>query len=384
MFNQLKHRLMKKLILVIFVAICVQIANANPITPPLPKIMINEFAFETGGKWKIEIESYYYNLNYIDSIYIVSSSGRSKVKNYTRCNDYYQNLYVIASDDLNTELNIHPEGDIIKFEYYYSWEYYWEYYNDSEYDDKYTVENGIAKATSKSLVFGNIENSFLLSPKIGQSISTYFGDFGVGSSPTIGYQNDSTGMMATMKGYIYDKDGRALKSIPQNSYLILDGTDKLKINEDGSYSTRIISNDKDFLKIYNPWQVSSNTYFSQTVDIIPIHKKIIPDTTIIRDIYLISKIYDNVNEIEANQNSTLKIFPNPLKNQSFNYEITVPVKSSECFIEIYDVLAKKIAKYVITEDKGKLKLPSNIAKGTYFVNLMVNNKKFGTSKLLVE
>jgi len=194
---------MKKFVIVFFVLTCIFQMNANPVPNPPPYIEFSEFAFESDSQWVIEIRYEHvindYEYNKIDSIYICSSTGRSKIKQPILNN--YSGYYTVRNDSLFSNLYINPVGDNLVVEYYCR---------------EYTHPSG--QVLTDSIVFGNFENATLPAPKIGESIATYgyYSQYHVNStysldlSPSINAPNDSSGMCGTLHGYIYDSNNQLL------------------------------------------------------------------------------------------------------------------------------------------------------------------------------
>lgn len=44
---------------------------------------------------------------------------------------------------------------------------------------------------------------------------------------------------------------------------------------------------------------------------------------------------------------------------------------------------QRIMQFPITENIGKINLPANITKGVYTLRLLVNNKNYGTLKIII-
>lgn len=359
---------MKKILLVIIALAGFTVINANPIPSPPPSIGFSELVFDANGKWILEIK--YTNMYepIIDSIFISSSTGRAKLKNLRFTN--WIGLMMVNKDSLSNNLAINPAGDSIQIEYF----------------------NSSQKFLTIPVIFGNYKNAFLACPRLGQSIASYsFIDkyahikdpynvdiYSIDKSPNLGVDNDSTGMCGTIKGYIYDSNNQLLKLPTLNFFGGEFGN--FTNNGDGSYSTRIFSNYKHnrFFNYYYPFVAASNL---MTVEIAPINVNVKPDTVVYADIH-IQKI-TAINEVRSDPVSVIQILPNPLKDLSFNYQVSIPVKSSNSYIELLSITGQRIALYPITEDKGKINLPVNTVNGTYTVRLFVNNKNYATTKILI-
>lgn len=360
---------MKKLLLIIFSLACFGITNANPLPSPPPLIGLSEIGFDSDGKWVIELgyQNIYNDNMYmpVDSIFICSSTGRSKLKN-PRFNSW-AGIMMVRNDSLLSNLNIKPAGDSIQIEYYV--------YN--------------VKKLYIPLVFGNYKNATLACPQIGKSIASYFvfdninmhnstsifsNVYSIDKSPSLGVENDSTGMCGTLKGKIYDQNNQLL--INSSHGLLANGLFYFQPFSDGSYSVKAFSFKNRISKMYY-----SEGYNNFIVDILPIEFNMIPDSVISVDIH-IQKI-TTVNEIKSDPVSVLQVSPNPIKDLSFNYKTSIPVKSSVSYIELISLNGQKIARFPITENAGKIKLSTNTINGIYTLRLFVNNKNYGTSKIII-
>jgi len=364
---------MKKCLLIIISFACFAIANANPLPAPPPIIGLSEIGFESDGKWVIELGyQNIYNVDTempIDSIFICSSTGRAKLKNL-RFNRW-AGVMVVRNDSLLSNLNINPAGDSIQIEYHYR---------------QYTPTT---KGLYIPLVFGTFRNATLACPQTGKSIASYFvfdnrntyysskelNVYSIDKSPTFGVQNDTIGMCGTLKGKIYDQNNQLLINSSHN--LVIHGIyNYIKSFSDGSYSVKAFSFKNRISKMY--YSEGSNNFI---VDILPIEYNMMPDSVITVDIH-IQKI-TAVDEIKSDLVTMLQISPNPIKDLSFNYKISIPVKSSASYIEMISLSGQKIIQIPITENEGKINLPANTTNGIYTLRLLVNNKKYGTSKIII-
>ena len=151
---------MKKILLIILALTCFAVSKANPLISPPPAIGLSELSFDFNGNWIIEL--WYetderimpdHENSSVDSVFICSSLGRSRLKN-TKFNDSF-GLMLVRKDSLLSNLNINPEGDSIQIEYHYK------HYQGPE------------TAFTDPIVFGNFRNATLNAPEMGESIATY-------------------------------------------------------------------------------------------------------------------------------------------------------------------------------------------------------------------
>jgi len=198
-------------------------------------------------------------------------------------------LLVVENDSLTTPLFINPLQDTV------SCAVKW---------------NGYTQPSYTQLTYG-YPSSNIRAPKTGQSIASYFPDgfwYSITKFPSIGFANDSTGMMGTVKGMIYDKNGLPLVNM-SNKGLAFD------------YSSLYIG---------------------------------------------------------------FTFFPQPVKQQLLNYEISIPVKSAETYLIFRNMNGQEIYRFLVTENKGVITLPENIKNGAYIVQLIANKKNYATNKLIVQ
>jgi len=348
----------------------IQLLNANPLPPPAPVIVLSEFAFETDGKWVLEL----YNLNDYggsmpDSVFVVTSSGRAKLINFIPRGYEYRRFVIVRNEDLFSDLSVNPDEDSIKLEYHYI--DYSEWGNDPR-KTRYT----------STIKFGKTDIWYLPAPKNGESIAEYNGAYGLDKSPTINAQNDSVGMvMGTIQGSLYDEENNLVKSYPYEFYG--NGITAFKTDENGTFTTRVLLNNYNITSICFDDDGDYNQNY-KLVEINPVNVKYAADTVINADIHIKKIIAMRLKEINSDKISVFKVFPNPLKDKSFSYETSIPVKSTCSYLEIADVSGKKIAQYPADEQKGFIRLPQSISKGTYFISLIVNKKNYGSIKVLVE
>lgn len=352
---------MKKLLLLISVLLGVTILMANPI--PTSSITLSELFFDSNGKWVIELQ--YSDANQksmpIDSIWIKSSSGISVLKRFKIVGT--TGVIVVRNDSLLTNLTINPKGDSVEI--------------------LFAFESG--KRSKGILIFGNQPGAFVASPRFGQSIAgipPYFSYnesfYSLDKSPTIGSKNDTIGMCGTIKGHIYDKNNHLLTKT--SGWFTNFQTELYFYRQiDGSYSTRLYSK-KDYMDNIYYYNLQSQGSWAQ---ITPIEISMQPDSVVSIDIHLLDSLNVSNEKIYTNSELLFKLFPNPTTDLSVNYEINIPVKSSNCYLEMINVNGQKIARFVITENKGRITLPTTIKSGTYSILLMVNNKNYGSSKVII-
>jgi len=358
---------MKTLHLFIFAFLSVAIIKANPLPVPPPHLELSEFTFDSQGKWVIELQ--YFNEHQgntehqIDSIFISSSTGRSKLTHF-KIEDY-TGIIMVCNDSLTSNLNFNPEGDSIQMSYYIHSE----------------------PNLTEPIVYGNFHNASLPALKTGQSIalssnySSYasYGSYSIDKSPTLEVTNDSTGMCGTLNGKIYDETN-LLASLP-NVRFYNPGLSDFVSEANGSFTTRAYSRNHHITQILIYCGYSYYSYEYLIAKINPINFAMLPDSVVTADIH-ITDIFLAVDEIKSNL-SVFHIYPNPSKELTLNYETFLPVKSSKSYIEILSLNGQRIAQYQITENKGKINLPSGTINGVYTFRLLMNNKTYAATKIII-
>jgi len=348
---------MKRHLIFFLLFISIVRTEANPI--PIPDAVISELQFRTDGSWILEIAILPVDNIPIEAIWIKSNSGESKLKHFI--DDGAEKLLVVENDDLETPLTINFLQDNVVVMLIWDWD----------------------TRVSPLLSFG-YSNSKIRTPKIGQSIASfYYGYyFSITKSPTIGFPNDTTGMMGTIKGMIYDKDGLPLINM-NNIGLVFEesyGLDFFYLQPDGSYSTRYYS--YDYINKSRLRYRYGDVFLS--VNITPIMFSMQPDSVVIQDIYLTGTIITTgINEIN-NMESVLKIYPQPVTQQLLNYEIAIPIKSLETYMIFRNINGQEIYRFLVTENKGTIVLPEAIKRGYYIVQLISNKRNYATSKLIIQ
>jgi len=351
---------MKKVLLIVNSILLVTILRANPIGPP--SIVLSELFFDMNGKWVIELQ--YFDTDQkewpIDSIWIKTSSGISRVKRINIIG--FTGVFVIDNDSMASNLIINPVKDSIQISYTF----------------------GTYKETNIALVYGNSPDYAIRNPINGQSIARIPNNeylqqkYSIDKSPTIGGVNDTLGMSGTIKGHVYDKNGNLL---PNSTGWLNNYQTGLNfyLNLDGAYSSRLYSTKNHLDELYYHSTLTTGEY----VNITPIEVTMQPDSVITIDIHILSSLNVEIKDINKASESIIKIFPNPLNGLILNYEISLPVKSSNCTIRLVSLNGQKIAEFHITDNSGMLNLPSNIENGSYMVLLFLNDKNYSSSQVLI-
>jgi hypothetical protein len=364
---------MKKFILLFALNLVAVYSNANPVYMPIA--YVNKFFFDENKDWEIIVTADVFTL---DSILISSSSGKSICKKLIQSPlvDY---SIKIRNDSLESDLTINPEGDSISLNYYYNF------------------GSNTQDSTSDYFVYGDYRNAFLSKPITGQSIKRIL----INSSDANYYckcdSSDHCGGL--LQGHIYDKNNNlitkghfSLSPIPEHilcwDFMSGFGVHGIDINNDGTYSASLYSVIYNLSSIKNCIKrncAPASYYYSvfDTVRIAPLNFAIEPDSTLELDIHLLDD-FVGIKKVETTSVELLKIFPSPLANTSFYYEINVPVKSTSCDLDLLNISGQLLMKYKILENSGELNLPSDITNGIYFFQLHMNGKLYFSKQVIVD
>ena len=96
-------------------------------------------------------------------------------------------------------------------------------------------------------------------------------------------------------------------------------------------------------------------YYSSlgTVQIEPISLTIVPGASVEMDIHLLEE-FTAVDKLDVPAVELLKIYPNPVVDNQFNYEINIPVRSTNCMLNLYNTKGQYLCSFSPGESKGYL------------------------------
>ncbi len=261
--------------------------------------------------------------------------------------------------------------------------------------DSVYISRGVVTQLIPTLIFGNLPNANIRAPKAGESIAlygydcTYYDeysyslshildyDYSIDKSPSMGEKNDSSGMFGTIKGKIYDPKNL----LPPDVWLAGVGITDFKPDIDGNFSARITSSNHTIDKLYYSTNKGALAY-GYYVEISPVNVNTEPDSTVNVEL-TITGIVASVENVNTGSESVLKISPNPVKDSFLNYEISIPVKSANSYIEIVGLNGQRIGQFPVYDNSGTIQIPGKIPNGTYTARLFVNNKNYANQKIII-
>jgi len=380
------------IIVVAFFALSIGV-RANPIVLQPPRFFVSELMFNSSGEWIIQIGSLPFNFyEGVDSVYITTSSGSAKWENFASYYDeppvFYPEPPVITlqNDDLDSDLIIRQEGDFVHITTYY--------------DASTWQENATC-----SLTFGDYPEATVRSPKDREVIlhvpyitdvliETSFDDYycstrflhsSLYAIATISESNERKVCYGKIRATIHNPTNQPFsESIIQlqdeRYYMFFD----MKEQAEGVYEgDKVPACYYNFDKI-RPWVSLCEFYEYQRHDfwrIKPVQFEMEQNSVVLLDLYIEGEA--NIQAVEKEENNVLKIYPNPIVENSFYYETALPVKSTNSVIEITGLNGQKLGTFSVVDNTGNIKLPSDILQGTYLVSLIVNQKKYATTKIIV-
>ena len=353
----------------------------NPLPEPV-YLKISEFAFNSDNTWTLELVDDFLRdshsiVSRCDSLFICSSTGRTKVIGFQENDECYPYQVVITQDDILSPLLINREGDSITIVHFF---------------------NGREDIMPKTvLTFGNYPNAMIDKPAEGQSIAAISRDwsgywdggeytyayYSKNNKPSLGdcYKNESY-MYGKLQGKVYDMYNQPLcnqifKFIFNNK---TGGTYIFQTDYEGNYNLNVYSNTLILDKIYIQTSGGYNPSYS-TAEIDFVQMDIEVGDIIDLDIHLIGPPVSSPEMKIAN--NPIKLYPNPVKEGSvLNYEIDLPVFTSNIELEVLSLNGKQLLKEKITNKTGIIDL-QKMAQGIYILNCKMNGKSLYSTRIII-
>ena len=357
---------MNRLLLILATSFIVTGAVCN-IAPP--KAFISEIYFGSSGNWTLELGFYSYFYSGIDSIIIESSGGSSKITNCALVSGggypCFDSVAVITNANLFVPVPVNPLADYIKVTSYVSG------YETCDY-----------------VAFGNYPGSFLDCRQTGESVAYAAYDpggamtrsFCIDRSPTIGYANDTTGVLSNFTGKVYNLSGNVFTqgffSLPP-----LDNT-TIHIQPDGSFFERVFARRYTFDTItiyFPPWPYAHQTYVIDPVDFC-----LRPDTFHTQDI-IAKSIVTSGEKHETDQENAVVVSTNPFTDRvTFFFNIPGLGLPDDVEFAIYgqDGRQLKQLRLAMNQKKWEWVPGEHIPAGLLLFQLSKNGQVIKSGKLL--
>ncbi len=305
---------------------------------PLPILYISELSFSESG-FSLELYRYYQDTT-LDGWALASQTDTVAFKSGINWREF--EYTVVTNDDLIQPLNLRRDGDILQL----------------ISPDSFAVAD---------LKFGNIEYSECVAPRnSGESISCYPVRFYyLDTSPTMGFENDTSGAMGQVTGVVTDTSGHPIAGaeayIGAVGYEVATLTDSIGRYKLRTYAACLRMN---FL---------AENYINQVVHSV----QIMPDSTTVVNVRLASKI----SAIEPGTQQIPRDFylapnyPNPF-NASTRFTYSLP-KQTYITVGIYDLqgrLVERIFKGKQRAEEYSLNWDAkDVASGVYLYRVTTPN-----------
>jgi hypothetical protein len=344
----------------------------------------SELIFNFDNSWIMEIGFPFGDSNRIDSIIFCVSDKKAKL-NYSYT-DNNEKVALITSNDLTVPLSINLEGDKITI---YTYSRHW-------FDSTRKFIRG------DSLLFGNYPGATVGQPSSGYSIYRVSWSYSyntitvdcLNKHPTLGAENDTVGLSATLRGYIYDADGKLVTKLKKGglgdiSYFVLETP--LAIDSNGVYITKI------FPTLCSPTRLMVRfVEFYGAKDFVEIEpfelKDILPGTVTVQDIHLKDNRYVSSvgTEISIRNDELILInYSNPF-NLSTKFFLKVParMRGKAGRIDIFNMIGQRIINMPINDgmtvswdskNDGGTTMPS----GIYYYTLNIDNNVIKTGSIVL-
>lgn len=333
---------------------------SNPIE--VHQALISELIFDEKDNWILEIDFGSYDIEDYDSISIHTSGGYSRLKLNSIPEGTH--VYVINSDSLITPVSINRAGDTIELDSYTKW------------PPSFLLRD--------NLVFGHGAGSVCDSLQTGYSICRIDPMlFCKDKSPTIGFPNDTSGTLGTLRGHVYDYRG---KIILQGEFMLpipYPADFPLVFHPDSTFTARVFSGKTCMSELYiMSWTSIMIDSLCYEVD---------PDCVSWADIHLMMDYPHGISIHESSPDFQPSVinFPNPF-NSVTNFSITIPqsLRSQKGSIKVYNVsgqeikqihvLANSTAQWDGTDQKGLVQ-PS----GVYYYQLFFGNRVYSNGSMIL-
>jgi len=245
----------------------------------------------------------------------------------------------------------------------------------------------------ETFVFGDYPNATLPVPLKGQAVTRILESL---AGTDYHCTRDSLGhIRGYLQGKVFDKANNLITSgsiiispfpVSVNCIDINYHPDCISIQQDGTYSAPLYAMKYNMGSIQVCSQIpliGCVLNLSQgTLKIDSIQFTIHPDSIDEYDIHLKDN-FSGVQQEIYTPAGILKIYPNPVTDHSFHYQVSIPVRSTRCFFELINIKGQVIWQTEIQNNTGILELPADIQEGLYHLKLSSREKAFCSSPLLL-
>jgi hypothetical protein len=380
--------------------------KANPIVIIPPQAFLSEVYIQTSNNWSLEMEMFipvqYLSLGYdpIDSIIITSNTGKGKVLSFTTVTHA---IFVINNSLLSNNVAINPSQDTLTVYTYLNPQLVSNYYLEPYYMHK--------------LVFGYPTCEIpVLTP--GQSICARERNYGnpeyfyLDNSPTIGFENDTTGASATIHGHFYDcRDSLITYSLNNFSFALWPNVESIpnphplgvpptfwvtlydfSFDEQGFFTSHVLARNSSEYNVFYLWWSEWNPYGADgghDLSCLPFTYDLEPGQTQQQDIHLTDTTFlVGIPAIQPSSTSDVRIVcaPNPLKTSTSLFISSNHILKNP-HLRIIDNVGKVLKEFKLPDGANttlRISKEEIGSAGMFIYSLLENNKPVCSGYLICE
>ena len=322
-----------------------------------PQAYISEIYIDSLNNWYIELVFPEKPDEFLDSLFIETSSGTFKILNYKSIKEssegWFPYLVVLSKENIKDSLTLNRSNDFVSIK---------SFLRNMELKDE--------------LIFGDRTGSDFNKLEIGCSIAHiknfngHSGYYSLDNSPTIGKNNDVYGVSGTIKGYLYNENNEPIPNSVIRGFI-----GNLETDENGFFLGEVLSRtyQLDTFRIRENTAYKKYIYKCDTINITP-------DLTINKDLYLFSVVnYNPYYEIVVTE-FDLNVYPNPF-DEYLRVLIDIPstTKLNNSLFSIYNSSGKLITSQKLITNRSIITFTNedfeNQGSGIYFYTLIIDGKR---------
>jgi hypothetical protein len=362
---------MKKLVLLLIVMFSNGFTKANPIAPPP---VISEFYLVNDSTWYLELvftSQYPYSISNLDGMSLESSFGSVLFKNGISV--AYDSIIIITQDSMQGPLHFNRNGDYIL----------------------------LSNFVFDYIYFGNIVNTQISAPLVGQSIvnmshSCYDGNFITtyllvkDNNPTIGYSPFQPSVWTSIfTGFVFDSGHNPVSGIKIGNSTYYGAPpgycpayfNMATTNSSGSFSVQ------EYCLRYNV-ELFLQQYHVLMDSVVNIE----PDSVNYYE-FTLDRLLTGIQTVAFETGINFSCFPNPTTGET-NITFTNPTNRhfSKALVKIYDTGGEIVSILPVNmddvQDKYSIKwdglcYDNSAASGIYFCKLELDGQKVASSKIII-
>ncbi|WP_346860393.1 T9SS type A sorting domain-containing protein [uncultured Draconibacterium sp.] len=346
---------MKTIFILFILTLSVNVNLFANIAPP--QAYISEIYIDSLNNWYIELGFPEKPEDFLDSLFIETSSGTFKVLNYDsiiECSEgWFPYLLVLSKENIENSFTLNRSNDFVAIK---------SFLRNMELKDE--------------LIFGNRSSSNFNKLEYGCSISHvkdfngHSGYYSLDNTPSIGRYNDINGVAGTIQGYLYNQNNEPIPNSVIRGFI-----GNLETDENGFFYGEVLSRTYklDTFRIRENTTYKKYIYCRDTINIIP-------NSTIDKDLYLFSvENYNPYDEIVVTE-FNLNVYPNPF-DEYLRVIIDIPSATpvNNSLFSIYNSSGKFITSQKLTMNRTIITFTNedfnNNGSGLYFYVLTIDGRR---------